>query len=72
MNRLEKTLKNTPDNAQSLKSLKTNTFGWLFLKDGAVMRTINSCFDKMVAESDGKIDMKIVLRDENEELMNLF
>jgi hypothetical protein len=23
----------------------------------------------MVAESDGKIDMKIVLRDENEELM---
>jgi hypothetical protein len=24
------------------------------------------------AESDGKIDMKIVLRDENEELMNLF
>jgi hypothetical protein len=29
-------------------------------------------FDKMVAESDGKIDMKIVLRDENEELMNLF
>jgi hypothetical protein len=32
---------------------------------------INSCFDKMVAESDG-IDMKIVLRDENEELMNLF
>jgi hypothetical protein len=25
----------------------------------------------MVAESDGKIDMK-VLRDENEELMNLF
>jgi hypothetical protein len=26
----------------------------------------------MVAESDGKIDMKIVLRDENEELMNLF
>jgi hypothetical protein len=36
MNRLEKTLKITPDNAQSLKSLKTNTFG-LFLKDGAVM-----------------------------------
>jgi hypothetical protein len=31
--------------------------------DGAVY------FDKMVAESDGKIDMKIVLRDENEELM---
>ena len=29
-------------------------------------------FDKMVSESDGKIDMKIVLRDENEELMNLF
>jgi hypothetical protein len=25
-----------------------------------------------MAESDGKIDMKIVLRDENEELMNLF
>jgi hypothetical protein len=26
----------------------------------------------MVAESDGKIDMKIVLRDENEELMICF
>jgi hypothetical protein len=25
-------------------------------------------FDKMVAESDGKIDMKIVLRDENERI----
>jgi hypothetical protein len=36
MNRLED-IKITPDNAQSLKSLKTNTFGWLFLKDGAVI-----------------------------------
>jgi hypothetical protein len=53
MNRLEKTLK-TPDNAQSLKSLKTNTFGWLFLKDGAVVAQLILFFDKMVAESDGK------------------
>jgi hypothetical protein len=35
MNRLE-TLKITPDNAV-VEVLKTNTFGWLFLKDGAVM-----------------------------------
>jgi hypothetical protein len=49
-----------------LKSLKTNTFGWLFLKDGAVIAQLILFFDKMVAESDGKIDMKIVLRDENE------
>jgi hypothetical protein len=31
-----------------------------------------SFFDKMVAESDGKDRYEIVLRDENEELMNLF
>jgi hypothetical protein len=50
-----------------------NEYIWMVIsEDGAVMRTINSCFDKMVAESDGKIDMKIVLRDENEELMNCF
>jgi thioredoxin-like negative regulator of GroEL len=41
--------------------------GWC--GDGAQLIPV---FDKMVAESDGKIDMKIVLRDENEELMNLF
>jgi hypothetical protein len=35
------------------------------------MQRTTPVFDKMVAESDGKIEM-IVLRDENEELMNLF
>jgi hypothetical protein len=40
MNRLEKTLKITPENVQVVESLKTNTFGWLFLKDGAVMQLI--------------------------------
>jgi hypothetical protein len=44
----------------------------MVISEGWCDSAINSCFDKMVAESDGKIDMKIVLRDENEELMNLF
>lgn len=29
-------------------------------------------FDKMAEQSEGKIELRIVLRDENEELMNLF
>jgi thiol-disulfide isomerase/thioredoxin len=73
MNRLEKTLKITPDNAQSLKSLK-NEYIWMVISEGwcGDSAQLIPVFDKMVAESDGKIDMKIVLRDENEELMNLF
>jgi hypothetical protein len=69
MNRLEKTLKISEENVPVVESLKTNTFGgyfWRWCGDAAT-----SC-DKMVTESDGKIEMKIVLRDENEELMNLF
>jgi hypothetical protein len=38
MNRLEKTLKIPEENVQKLESLKTITFGWLFLKAGVVMQ----------------------------------
>jgi hypothetical protein len=51
--------------------LKNDYIWWLFLKAGAVMQRNFPVFDKMVTASDGKIEM-IVLRDENEELMNLF
>jgi hypothetical protein len=73
MNRIEKTLKITPDNAQLLKSLK-NEYIWMVISEGwsSDAAQLIPIFDKMVSESDGKIDMKIVLRDENEELMNLF
>jgi hypothetical protein len=73
MNRLEKTLKIQQENAQALKSLK-NEYIWMVISEGWSddAAQLLPVFDKMVSESDGKIDMKIVLRDENEELMNLF
>jgi hypothetical protein len=46
MNRLEKTLKITK-RMFKIESLKTITFGWLFLKAGAVMQR-NYSLDKMV------------------------
>lgn len=71
MNRLDKTMKVTDENAKNIKSLK-NDYIWLVIAegwcpDGAQLLPI---FNKMANESD-KIDLKIVLRDENEALMNL-
>ena len=64
-------MKVTNENAKNIKSLK-NDYIWLFIgegwcPDGAQLLPI---FSKMANESD-KIDLKIVLRDENEALMNL-
>jgi hypothetical protein len=39
MNRLEKTLKITPDNAV-VEVLKNEYIGWLFLKDGVIAQLI--------------------------------
>jgi hypothetical protein len=73
MNCLEKTSKIPQENAQALKSLR-HEYIWIVISEGwcGDAAQLLPVFDKMVAESDGKIDMKIVLRDENEELMNLF
>ena len=71
MSRLDKTLKITDENSEKLQSLKKG-YVWLVIAegwcpDGAQLLPV---FNKMVNESD-KIDLKIALRDENEDLMNL-
>lgn len=73
MNRLAKTLKIPQENAQKLESLNSE-YIWLVISEGwcGDAAQLLPIFDKMVEASDGKIEMKIVLRDENEELMNLF
>lgn len=73
MNRLDKTLKIPQENVEKLGALK-NEYIWLVISEGwcGDAAQLLPVFDKMVAAADGKIEMKIVLRDENEELMNLF
>jgi hypothetical protein len=73
MNRLEKTLKIPQENILKLNSLKHN-YIWLVLSEGwcGDAAQLLPLFDKMADASDGKIDMRIVFRDENEELMNMF
>jgi thiol-disulfide isomerase/thioredoxin len=73
MNLLEKTMKISDDISQKLKSLK-NQYIWLVISEGwcGDSAQLLPIFDAMAKESDGKVDLKIVLRDENQELMNLF
>ncbi|EIA09269.1 thioredoxin family protein [Flavobacterium frigoris] len=73
MNRLEKTMKISEEIIQSLKFLK-NEYIWLVISEGwcGDAAQLLPIFDKMTDASEGKIELKIVLRDENEELMNLF
>ena len=72
MNRLDKTMKITDENTLKLISLKKEYIllviseGWC--GDAAQLLPV---VNKMALES-GKIDLRIVLRDENEDLMNLF
>lgn len=72
MNRLDKTIKITDENSLKLKSLK-GEYIWLVISEGwcGDAAQILPILNKMAEES-GKIDLKIVLRDENEDLMNLF
>ncbi|HEY4628950.1 MAG TPA: thioredoxin family protein [Flavobacterium sp.] len=72
MNRLDKTMKITDENSLKLKSLK-GEYIWLVISEGwcGDAAQILPILYKMAEES-GKIDLKIVLRDENEDLMNLF
>ncbi|MFE3848142.1 thioredoxin family protein [Flavobacterium sp. LB3P45] len=72
MNRLDKTMKITDENNLQLKSLK-GEYIWLVLSEGwcGDAAQILPIIHKMGEES-GKIELKVVLRDENEDLMNLF
>lgn len=73
MRRLDKTMKITDENIVKLNSLNKH-YIWLVLTESwcGDAAQILPILNKMVVQSDGKIDMKLVLRDEHEELMNHF
>ena len=73
MHRLDKTIVISDENITLLQSLKNN-YIWLVLSEGwcGDAAQILPVLNKMALASSGKIELKIVLRDENEELMNLF
>lgn len=73
MKRLDKTLSLTKENTNKLKTLQKE-YIWLVISEGwcGDAAQILPVFHKMELASDKKIDLKIVLRDENEALMNLF
>ena len=72
MNRLDKTMKITDENIRQLENLKRE-YIWLVISEGwcgdaaQLLPIINA----MAIDSD-KIELRIVLRDENDELMKLF
>lgn len=73
MNRLEKTLKVVDETSQELKALKKD-YLWLVISEGwcGDAAQLLPIFNKMADASEGKVELKIVFRDENEELMDLF
>ena len=72
MNRLEKTIKIPEQNVAKLQSLKKE-YIWLTLAEGwcADGAQLLPVLNKIASEST-KIESKIVFRDENEDLMNMF
>lgn len=72
MNRLEKTLKITPEFAEKLQQLKRE-YLWLVISEGwcGDAAQLVPIFHKM-AELSPKIELKIALRDDHDDLMNLF
>ncbi len=72
MNRLEKTIKIPIENIQKLESLQKE-YIWLVISEGwcGDAAQILPIIHKM-AEVSNKIELKIVFRDENDPLMNLF
>lgn len=72
MNRLEKTIVIAPEYDLRLQSLK-NEYIWLVIAEGwcGDAAQLLPIFNKLVSISD-KIELKIVFRDENEDLMNQF
>jgi len=72
MNRLDKTIKIDTSVSEQLKGLQ-NEYTWLVLSEGwcGDAAQILPIINKMALETD-KIDLRIVFRDENEDLMNHF
>jgi len=73
MHRLDKTIKITEENATVLKNL-SKSYLWLVLTESwcGDAAQISPVLNKMALESNKKIELKLALRDENEELMNHF
>lgn len=73
MSRLDKTITLNNENTFRIKKLKKDYF-WLVISEGwcGDAAQILPVFQKIELNSNKKIELKIVLRDENEELMNLF
>lgn len=71
--RLDKTIKISEENVLKLRALDKQ-YIWLVIAEGwcADGAQILPIFDKMALDSDKKIELKIVLRDDNEELMSHF
>lgn len=72
MNRLEKTIKVSDENQEKLKNLERK-YIWLVLSEGwcGDAAQLLPVFNKLAEQSD-RIELKIVFRDENEDLMSLF
>lgn len=72
MNRLEKTIKISEENLLKLQHLNKE-YVWLVLSEGwcGDAAQLLPIISKLASHSD-KIELKIVFRDENEDLMNLF
>lgn len=73
MNRLEKTIKISEDVISKLQNLN-NHYIWLVISEGwcGDAAQILPILNKMALSSDKRINLRIVLRDENEELMNQY
>ena len=73
LRRLDKTIKISEENVSKLHALKKQ-YIWLVIAEGWCADGAQSLpvFDKMALETDGKIDLKIVLRDDNDDVMNDF
>ncbi len=73
MHRLDKTMKITEANSAKLKTLN-KSYLWVVLTESwcGDAAQIVPILNKMVLEANQKIELKLVLRDENEDLMNYF
>ena len=73
MNRLEKTIKISETVAEKLQNLD-NHYIWLVLSEGwcGDAAQILPILDKMAHASNKRIDLRIALRDENDDLMNQY
>jgi hypothetical protein len=73
MNRLEKTIKISDEVSEKLQNLN-NHYIWLVISEGwcGDAAQILPILNKMAAESNKKIDLRIVLRDENDDLMSQY